>query len=177
MQSMETLLLACLSILAVETTMRLWPRWYDCGTERPRRRLARYLVIYPAVAAGIVLSQERLDAARLALLLVLAVIAALDLAYHHISLPFQAALVVLTVVVIGHGEEPVFRAIAGVAIGGIVIGAALLTGQVGLGDVTPLAAAGALAGEQTWLVLVLAAGLAVACSCLVDSKRFRLDLR
>ena len=126
---METLLLACLSLLAVETTVRLWPRWYDCGTECPRRRLARYLIIYPALAAGIVLSRECLDTARLALLLVLAVIAALDLAYHHISLPFQAALIMLTVVIIGRSEEPAFHAIAGLVIGGIVVGVALLTGQ------------------------------------------------
>ncbi len=150
MQIMNVMPLVFLCVLAVEVTLRLWPRLYDCGTERVARRPVRYGLIYPALILAGLATLDRLDVAHLGLLYALGVIAALDLAYHHISLPFQVFLVALTVMVIRQSDEPGLHLLAGLLIGGLVLAAALVSrGQVGLGDVAPLSAAAALAGKRT----------------------------
>ncbi len=174
MQIMETLLIACPSFLAVEVTVRLWPRLYNCGSERPNRRPVRYLVIYPALVLGMLLSRDRLDAVRVALLLVLATIAALDLAYHHISLPFEALLIILSIVSIARAEWPVFNAVAGLVFGGLTFIVALVTCKIGWGDAVVMAAVGALAAEQAWLVLIVSAVLALTSSRLSRQQVFPL---
>jgi hypothetical protein len=96
MQIMNVMPPIAICVFAVEVTLRLWPRLYDCGTERVARRPVRYGLIYPALVLGGLATGDRLDAVHLGLLYTLGVIAALDLAYHHISLPFQVLLVALT---------------------------------------------------------------------------------
>ncbi len=160
---LEHLLAALLMPLAVEGAVRLWPRLYDCGDERLQRRRVRYAVILPCVALAALLVNPGLAA--YLFVACLGIVAALDLAYHRISLPLQVLLVGSGWLLAGGASD---HLLAGILLGISYLVLAVLLSFVlgpvkspGLGDAAVLAAIGLAVGPNAALILLLSFGLIV----------------